>query len=282
MHVTLRAGANNVTLRIRDDGPGFDMKALPRTRRGMGLATMRERAQEIGARLDIRTRAGARHDGHRDGPIDLMNKGIRLLIVDDHSVVREGLRAFLRLQDGIDVVGEAGGADEAIAVASTSSPDVMLLDLVMPGGDGVGAIRRLLEVAPGVRVLVLTSFADDAQIFAAIAAGAAGYLLKNVDPQALADGIRDVYAGRPALDPSVAARLMHRSGGSHAAHGDLTARERDVLRLVVEGLANKQIAQRLGIGEKTIKTHVSRVLAKLGVEDRTQAAVLAIREGLVD
>lgn len=208
--------------------------------------------------------------------------GIRLLIVDDHSVVREGLRAFLRLQDGIDVVGEAGGADEAIRVASTASPEVILLDLVMPGGDGIGAIRRLLEVAPGVRVLVLTSFADDAQIFAAIAAGAAGYLLKNVDPQALADGIRDVHAGRPALDPSVAARLMHRSGGSPPAHGDLTARERDVLRLVVEGLANKQIAQRLGIGEKTIKTHVSRVLAKLGVEDRTQAAVLAIREGLVD
>ncbi len=211
-----------------------------------------------------------------------MTDGIRLLIVDDHSVVREGLRAFLRLQDGIDVVGEAGGADEAITVASTSSPDVILLDLVMPGGDGVGAIRRLLDVVPGVRVLVLTSFADDAQIFAAIAAGAAGYLLKNIDPQALADGIRDVHAGRPALDPSVAARLMHRSGGLPVAHGDLTARERDVLRLVVEGLANKQIAQRLGIGEKTIKTHVSRVLAKLGVEDRTQAAVLAIREGLVD
>jgi DNA-binding NarL/FixJ family response regulator len=211
-----------------------------------------------------------------------MTDSIRLLIVDDHSVVREGLRAFLRLQEGIDVVGEAGGADEAITVAGASSPDVILLDLVMPGGDGIGAIRRLLEVAPGVRVLVLTSFADDAQIFAAVAAGAAGYLLKNVDPQALADGIRDVYAGRPALDPSVASRLMHRGGASPTAHGDLTARERDVLRLVVEGLANKQIAQRLGIGEKTIKTHVSRVLAKLGVEDRTQAAVLAIREGLVD
>ena len=211
-----------------------------------------------------------------------MTDSIRLLIVDDHSVVREGLRAFLRLQDGIDVVGEAGGAEEAIAVARASSPDVILLDLVMPGGDGIGAIRRLLEVAPGVRVLVLTSFADDSQIFAAIAAGAAGYLLKNVDPQALADGIRDVYAGRPALDPSVASRLMRRSGASPAGHGDLTTREREVLRLVVEGLANKQIAQRLGIGEKTIKTHVSRVLAKLGVEDRTQAAVLAIREGLVD
>jgi NarL family two-component system response regulator LiaR len=211
-----------------------------------------------------------------------MTAPIRLLIVDDHSVVREGLRAFLRLQDGIEVVGEAAGADEAIGVASMSAPDVVLLDLVMPGGDGIRAIRRLLEVAPGVRVLVLTSFADDAQIFAAIAAGAAGYLLKDVDPQALADGIRDVHAGRPALDPSVAARLMRRGGSPRPAHSDLTARERDVLLLVVEGLANKQIAQRLGIGEKTIKTHVSRVLAKLGVEDRTQAAVLAIREGLVD
>jgi two-component system, NarL family, response regulator LiaR len=211
-----------------------------------------------------------------------MNAPIRLLIVDDHSVVREGLRAFLRLQDGIEVVGEAASADDAVSVAATSSPDVVLLDLVMPEGDGIGAIRRLLEVAPGVRVLVLTSFADDAQIFAAIAAGAAGYLLKDVDPQALADGIRDVHAGRPALHASVAARLMRRSGSLRPTSDHLTPRERDVLRLVVEGLANKQIAQRLGIGEKTIKTHVSRVLAKLGVTDRTQAAVLAIREGLVD
>lgn len=211
-----------------------------------------------------------------------MNAPIRLLIVDDHSVVREGLRAFLRLQEGIEVVGEAASADDAVSVAATASPDVVLLDLVMPEGDGIGAIRRLLEVAPGVRVLVLTSFADDAQIFAAIAAGAAGYLLKDVDPQALADGIRDVHAGRPALHASVAARLMRRSGSPRPKSDHLTPRERDVLRLVVEGLANKQIAQRLGIGEKTIKTHVSRVLAKLGVTDRTQAAVLAIREGLVD
>jgi two-component system, NarL family, response regulator LiaR len=211
-----------------------------------------------------------------------MSTSIRLLIVDDHSVVREGLRAFLRLQEGIDVVGEAGSADEAIRVAAAASPDVVLLDLVMPDGDGVGAIRRLREVAPGVRVLVLTSFADDAQIFAAMAAGATGYLLKDVDPAALADAIRDVHAGRPALHPSVAALLMRRGGGPARSHGDITAREHDVLRLVVEGLPNKQIAQRLGIGEKTVKTHVSRVLAKLGVADRTQAAVLAIREGLVD
>jgi two-component system, NarL family, response regulator LiaR len=211
-----------------------------------------------------------------------MNAPIRLLIVDDHSVVREGLRAFLRLQEGIEVVGEAAGADEAIRVAATSTPDVILLDLVMPDGDGIGAIRRLIEVAPAVRVLVLTSFADDAQIFAAMAAGAAGYLLKDLDPQALADGIREVHAGRPALDPSVASRLMRGSPASRLLHDQLTPREREVLHLMVEGLANKQIAQRLGIGEKTIKTHVSRVLAKLGVADRTQAAVLAIREGLVD
>jgi DNA-binding NarL/FixJ family response regulator len=211
-----------------------------------------------------------------------MSTAIRLVIVDDHSVVREGLRAFLRLQEGIDVVGEAAGPDEAIRVAAAASPDVVLLDVVMPDGDGIGAIRRLLEVAPDARVLVLTSFADDAQIFAAMAAGAAGYLLKDVDPAALAEGIRDVHAGRPALHPSVAARLMRRGSGPTPMHGDITAREHDVLRLVVEGLPNKQIAQRLGIGEKTVKTHVSRVLAKLGVEDRTQAAVLAIREGLVD
>jgi NarL family two-component system response regulator LiaR len=207
---------------------------------------------------------------------------IRLLIVDDHAVVRQGLREFLRLQEGIDVVGEAASAADAVEVAATTSPDVVLLDLVMPDGNGIGALRRLIEVAPGVRVLVLTSFADDAQIFAAMAAGASGYLLKDIDPQALADAIRDVHAGRPALHPTVAARLMRQGSTARIAHDDLTAREREVLRLMVEGLANKQIAQRLGIGEKTIKTHVSRVLAKLGVADRTQAAVLAIREGLVD
>jgi len=211
-----------------------------------------------------------------------MTTPIRVLIVDDHSVVREGLRAFLRLQDGIEVVGEAAGADEAVIEAAASQPDVVLLDLVMPAGNGVSAIRGMVDAVPGIRVVVLTSFADDAQIFAAMAAGAAGYLLKDIDPEALAAAIRDVHQGRPALHPSVAVRLMRRGGALEPSHHDMTARERDVLRLMVEGLANKQIAQRLGIGEKTVKTHVSRVLAKLGVADRTQAAVLAIREGLTD
>jgi len=207
---------------------------------------------------------------------------IRVLIVDDHAVVREGLRAFLRLQEDIDVVGEAADGDEAAREAAALQPNVVLLDLVMPRGDGIQALRALRDVAPTARVLVLTTFADDAQIFAAMAAGAAGYLLKDVDPDELAEGIRGVHAGRPALDPRVATTLMRREpelpGGAH----DLTARERGVLRLMVEGLANKEIARRLGIGDKTVKTHVSHVLAKLGASDRTQAAVRAIRERLVD
>ena len=210
-----------------------------------------------------------------------MTAPIRVLLVDDHAVVREGLRAFLALQEGIEVVGEAGNGEEAVQLASRLAPDVVLLDLVMPAGDGLSALHRLRVTAPDARVLVLTSYADDSQIFAATAAGAAGYLLKDVDPGGLAAGIRAVHAGHPALHPSVAARLM-RGVGVPGGAGTLTPRERDVLALVVEGLANKQIASRLGIGEKTVKTQMSRVLSKLGVDDRTQAAVLAIRSGLLD
>jgi NarL family two-component system response regulator LiaR len=207
-------------------------------------------------------------------------ESIRLLLVDDHAVVREGLRGFLHLQHGIEVVGEAGDADEAVKLASRLAPDVILLDLVMPGGDGIAAIRRLRDAVPAMRVLVLTSFADDTQIFAATAAGADGYLLKDIDPEELAGSIRAVHAGQPALHPTVAGRLMRRD--QRPEEPRLTGREREVLGLIVAGLANKQIAQRLGIGEKTVKTHVSRVLDKLGVSDRTQAAVLAIRGHLVD
>ena len=208
---------------------------------------------------------------------------IRLLLVDDHAVVREGLRAFLRLQPDLEVCGEAADGEAAVRLAASLHPDVVLLDLVMPSGDGLSALRAIRERAPASRVLVLTSYADDAQLFAAMEAGAAGYMLKDVEPDALAAAIRDVAAGRPALHPQVARRLM-RQRGADAEPGlaDLTARERDVLRLIVEGLANKEIAARLRIGEKTVKTHVSRVLGKLGVGDRTQAAVLAIRLRLVD
>ena len=204
------------------------------------------------------------------------------MLVDDHAVVREGLRAFLQLQPDIEVVSEAGGGAAAVEAALAARPDVVLMDLVMPDGDGVEAIRDLLAAAPGTRVLVLSSFADDEKVFAAMQAGAAGYLLKDVAPDQLAEAVRDVHRGRPALHPDVAARLMRRvadPGGP--ALEVLTPRERDVLQLVVEGFANKQIARRLRITEKTVKTHVSSILQKLGVHDRTAAAVLAIRQGLV-
>jgi NarL family two-component system response regulator LiaR len=207
---------------------------------------------------------------------------VRVLLVDDHAVVRQGLRAFLRLQPDVEVVGEAAGGEAAVAAAASVRPDVVLMDLVMPGGDGVAAIRELAGAAPGARVLVLSSFADDDRVFAAMQAGAAGYLLKDVEPDALAEAIREVHRGRPALHPDVAARLMRRvADPAGPAAESLTPREREVLQLVVEGYANKQIARRLGITEKTVKTHVSSILAKLRVSDRTAAAVLAIRQGLV-
>lgn len=207
---------------------------------------------------------------------------IRLLLVDDHAVVREGLRAFLRLQPDLEIAGEAADGENGAKLAATLQPDVVLLDLLMPHGDGLSALRSIREGAPQSRVLVLTSYADDAQLFAAMEAGATGYMLKDVDPDTLAAAIREVAQGRPALHPDVARRLMRQVAPPERGLADLTARERDVLRLIVEGLANKEIAHRLRIGEKTVKTHVSRVLDKLGVVDRTQAAVRAIRLRLVE
>jgi two-component system, NarL family, response regulator LiaR len=182
----------------------------------------------------------------------------------------------------MEVVGGADVGPAALAAAAGGHPDVVLMDLVMPSGDGVEAIRALSAAATGTRVLVLSSFGDDERIFAAMQVGAAGYLLKDVDPDHLAQAIRDVHEGRPALHPEVAARLMRRvadPGGPLPER--LTPREREVLQLLVEGCANKQIARRLRITEKTVKTHVSSILQKLEVADRTAAAVLAIRQGLV-
>ncbi|HEY3702508.1 MAG TPA: response regulator transcription factor [Acidimicrobiales bacterium] len=206
------------------------------------------------------------------------------MIVDDHPVVRQGLRTFLAVQEGIAVVGEAGDGAEALATVRSLAPDVVLLDLVMPGIDGVAAIARLTEESPDTRVLVLTSFADDDKLLAAVQAGAAGYLLKDVAPAELADAVRAVARGEAALSSRPAARLLreYAQGGSGASPVALTGREREVLTLVGRGLANKQIARELSIAEKTVKTHVSHVLSKLGLADRTQAALYAVRVGLVD
>jgi DNA-binding NarL/FixJ family response regulator len=207
---------------------------------------------------------------------------IRVLIVDDHAVVREGLRTFLELQDGIEVAGEASDGHDAIRAAERLRPDVVLMDLVMPTLDGVGAMRELRQRVPGARVIVLTSFLDDERLLPAVRAGAAGYLLKNVQPQELARAIRTAAAGEALLDPAVAARLVEalEEDGRDTRAEQLTPREREVLALIGRGYANKRIALELGIAEKTVKTHVGNVLSKLGVSDRTQAALYAARLGL--
>jgi DNA-binding NarL/FixJ family response regulator len=208
---------------------------------------------------------------------------IRVLVVDDHAVVREGLRAFLELQKGIEVAGEAGDGQEAIEAAARLRPDVILMDLVMPGVDGVAAMRSLRESVPDARVIVLTSFLDDDKLMPALRSGAAGYLLKNAQPQELARAVRAAHAGEALLDPVVAARLVETLAAEHDEEpiDRLTPREREVLVLIGCGFPNKRIARELEVSEKTVKTHVGHVLAKLGVSDRTQAAVLAVRAGLV-
>ena len=205
-----------------------------------------------------------------------------MLVVDDHEVVREGLRAFLELQDGIEVAGEAADGEEAIAVAERLDPDVVLMDLVMPKLDGLGAMRELRKRVPRARVIVLTSFLDDDKLLPALRAGAAGYLLKNAPPPELARAVRAAHAGEALLDPVVAARLVETLAGDGDPLDRLTPREREVLELIGRGFPNKRIARRLEVSEKTVKTHVGHVLAKLGVTDRTQAAVVAVRAGLVD
>jgi NarL family two-component system response regulator LiaR len=209
---------------------------------------------------------------------------IRVLIADDHAVVRRGLRTFLELQDEIEVVGEAEDGEQAVAAAEQLRPDVILLDLVMPRLDGVAAIHGIRERSPASRVIVLTSFLDDDKLLPAVRAGAAAYLLKDVQPQDLVAAIRTVHAGEAQLHPAAAARVMAEladGGPRPEPRAVLTPRELEVIALVARGLSNKAIARELGISEKTVKTHVSNLLGKLGLTDRTQAALYAVREGLV-
>jgi DNA-binding NarL/FixJ family response regulator len=206
---------------------------------------------------------------------------IRVLIADDHAVVREGLRAFLALQDDVEVVGEAADGEEAVSAVERLTPDVALVDLVMPGVDGIEAIRRMRALKPETRVIVLTSFVDEDKMLPAVRAGAAGYLLKDVQPQELVGAIRTVHGGGTLLHPTVVEELV-REVSRAPTENPLTEREREVLALIARGRANKAIAFELGVAEKTVKTHVSNILAKLNLTDRTQAALYAVREGLVD
>jgi NarL family two-component system response regulator LiaR len=204
---------------------------------------------------------------------------IRLLLVDDHEMVRAGLRTFLDLQDDMVVAGEAGSAEQALALVPQLNPDIVVMDLQLPGMSGIEAVKRLQLTHPRVKVVVLTSFAGQDSVLPAVRAGVAGYLLKDVGPSELADALRAVHAGGAQLHPQVAATVLQ--SVAESARDPLTPRENEVLRLVARGLSNRLIARELALSEKTVKAHVSAVLAKLGVTDRTQAALYAVRSGLV-
>jgi NarL family two-component system response regulator LiaR len=212
-----------------------------------------------------------------------MNPPIRIVIADDHVLVRQGIRAFMETHEDLSIVGEAEDAAGAIALCAEHRPHVALVDLVMPGG-GVEATRAIRAASSQTQVVLLTSFEDTQQIVAAVQAGALSCLLKDIDADALADTLRKAARGEAVLHPRVAAKLMDtlRRGGEPGGEAlqSLSQRERGVLTLMAEGLSNLQIAERLGIGEKTVKTHVSNVLSKLNVNDRTQAAVFAWKSGL--
>ncbi len=214
-----------------------------------------------------------------------MTLPISVLIVDDHALVRRGIRAFLDSQPDLTVCGEAQSGQEAIQLAAEQAPDVILMDLLMPGMDGVEATRQLKRVSPRTQVIILTSYHEDEHIFPAIRAGALSYILKDVRPEELAEAIRKAAAGEATLNPRVAARLVQEVQGrrQEAANvfTELSERELGVLLLVARGLSNAEIAASLVIGEKTVKSHVSNILAKLHLADRTQAAVFAWREGLI-
>lgn len=221
-----------------------------------------------------------------------VDNAIRVLIVDDHAVVRQGLHTFLELQDRsespIIVVGEASNGNSAVELARHMQPDIVLLDLVMPEMDGIRAIPKIMECSPTSRIIVLTSFGEDDKVLPAIRAGAHGYLLKDIPPEELVHAIREAHLGKVQLHPEAAKKLMSTlaaqdSVGSTSASvpaGDLTDRERDVLSLIADGLSNRQIAERIFISEKTVKTHVSNILSKLHLADRTQAAIYALKHGL--
>ena len=207
---------------------------------------------------------------------------IRILITDDHAVVREGLRTLISTEPGMKVVGEAANGLEAVQMACELNPDVILMDMAMPRMGGLEAIRKIKEECPDSRILVLTSFSDDETVFPAIKAGALGYMLKNTSPGRLLSAIRDVHQGKPSMSPDIASKLMRelqRKSNLPPTKDPLTDRELGVLKLVAQGLTNQEIADQLVISEGTVRTHVSNILSKLHLANRTQAALFALREG---
>lgn len=212
-----------------------------------------------------------------------MSETIRILIADDHAIVREGLRALFATEPGLELVAEASDGVEAVDRVRTMKPDVILLDMMMPRKDGLDAIKEIINYNPEARILVLTSFAEDEKVFPAIKAGALGYLLKDSSPQELLQAIHNVYRGEASLHPTIARKLMrelNQPASRPPTTDPLTEREVEVLRLVAQGLSNDDIAERLVVSERTIRTHVSHILDKLHLANRTQMALYAVREGI--
>jgi NarL family two-component system response regulator LiaR len=212
-----------------------------------------------------------------------MTSPIRVLIADDHAILRKGIRALLGTEPDIEVVGETGDGLETVAQAEALHPDVILMDLVMPNMDGIEATRRITAEQPGVRILVLTSFAADDKVFPAIKAGALGYILKDSGPAELVQAIHQVHRGEPSLEPAIALKMLQEL--SHPSRrlptpDPLSEREMEVLRLLAQGKSNREIADQLVITELTVRTHVSNILGKLHLASRTQAALYALKEGL--
>jgi NarL family two-component system response regulator LiaR len=208
---------------------------------------------------------------------------IRLLVVDDQGIVRKGVRALLAEVDGMKVLGEASNGLEAVKQAEALQPDVILMDLVMPGMDGIEAIRQIMARQPKARILALTSFAADDKVFPAIKAGALGYLLKDSEPEDLIAAIKNIYRGEPFLHPSIARKVLEElshPAGNPPTPEPLTERELEVLQLVSQGLSNQEIAERLVIGDATVRTHIGNILGKLHLANRVQAALYALRKGL--
>jgi NarL family two-component system response regulator LiaR len=212
-----------------------------------------------------------------------MKKIIRLLIVDDHTIVRKGIKALVATEKDMQVVGEAENGAEAVEKAASLKPDVILMDLVMPGMDGIEATGRITAQQPEARILVLTSFAADDKVFPAVKAGALGYLLKDSSPEQLLEAIRQVHRGEPSLEPAIARKVLQElsnPGQGKPTAEPLTQRELEVLRLISQGLSNKEIAAKIFVAEWTVRTHVSNILSKLHLASRTQAALYALRSGL--
>ena len=217
----------------------------------------------------------------------LMSSAIKVLLVDDHEMVRIGLAAVLDTEEGIEVVGEASNGTDGIRLAQAYKPDVVLMDLVMEGMDGVETTAKLLELHPDCKVIVLTSYLDDSKLYPVIEAGAFSYLLKTSRANEIADAIRAAARGQSVLESQVAAKMMNRFRQPKAQeqaplHEDLTEREMDVLKRVAQGLSNQEIADELFIGVKTVKFHITNIFNKLNVEDRTQAAIYAHKQGIAD